>query len=140
MKVIPDLKDQLKILGQQDFNPLQTAILEDEMSEIDYCSDAKAVINNWSPDKVEIQVDTPTNQFLVISEIYYPGGWKITSHPDWEIHAVNTILRGIYIPAGKHHIVMEFVPDDIRYGTLITWVSSMILILFILAGCKMQRR
>ena len=71
---------------------------------------------------------------LVLSEIYYPEGWKITSHPHWKINAVNTILRGMFIPAGTHHIVMEFVPDDIRYGAFLTWGSTVTLMLCILAG------
>ena len=140
LKVIPELDDQLNTLRQQDFNPLITSIVENEMGDLVFNPDSKAIITNWSPDKIEIKVNTPTTQFLVISEIYYPGGWKITSHPDWEIHAVNTILRGIYIPAGKHHIVMEFVPDDIRYGTLLTWASTAILIIFIMAGMIIKRK
>ena len=71
---------------------------------------------------------------MILSEIYYPNGWTITSHTDWIIHPVNSILRGIKVPAGKNHIVMEFIPDDVKYGTLITYGSTGILILFILMG------
>jgi len=35
---------------------------------------------------------------------------------------------------------MEFVPDDIRYGTFLTWGSTAILILFILAGNFIKRK
>ena len=94
----------------------------------------------WSPDKIEIQAEVPRDQLLVLSEIYYPEGWKITSHPDWEIHPVNTILRGLHIPAGVHHIVMEFIPNDVRYGTFLTWGSTAILILFIMAGIISKRK
>ncbi|RMZ48882.1 hypothetical protein EB821_05230 [Candidatus Marinimicrobia bacterium PRS2] len=97
-------------------------------------------MTHWSPNKIEIDASMPTNQFLVLSEIYYSEGWEITSHPDWEIHRVNTILRGLQIPAGEHHIVMEFIPNDIRYGTFLTWGSTAILILFILAGIISKRK
>jgi len=85
-------------------------------------------------------VSALTDQLLVLSEIYYSKGWKITSHSDWEIHPVNTILRGIHIPAGEHHIVMEFIPDDVRYGTFLTWSSTVLLLLFIFVGFIDKRR
>ena len=47
---------------------------------------------------------------------------------------MNSILRGIKIPSGKHHIVMEFIPDDIRWGTIMTWSSTIVLILLLLSG------
>ena len=140
LKNIPELENQLNALRQQDFNPLQTAIVESEISGIEYNSEAKVEITHWSPNKIEIDASMPTNQFLVLSEIYYPEGWEITSHPDWQIHPVNTILRGLQIPAGEHHIVMEFIPNDVRYGTFLTWGSTAILILFILAGIISKRK
>ncbi len=140
LKNIPELENQLNALRQQDFNPLQTAIVESEISGIEYNPEAKVEITHWSPNKIEIDASVPTNQFLVLSEIYYPEGWEITSHPDWQIHPVNTILRGLQIPAGEHHIVMEFIPNDVRYGTFLTWGSTAILILFILAGIISKRK
>ena len=140
LKNIPELENQLNALRQQDFNPLQTAIVESEISSIEYNPEAKVKIIHWSPNKIEIDASVPTNQFLVLSEIYYPEGWEITSHPDWQIHPVNTILRGLQIPAGEHHIVMEFIPNDVRYGTFLTWGSTAILILFILAGIISKRK
>ena len=140
LKNIPELENQLNALRQQDFNPLQTAIVESEISGIEYNPEAKVEITHWSPNKIEIEASVPTNQFLVLSEIYYPEGWEITSHPDWQIHPVNTILRGLHIPAGEHHIVMEFIPNDVRYGTFLTWGSTAILILFILAGIISKRK
>ena len=78
--------------------------------------------------------------FIVFSEIYYPKGWEITSHPDWTIYPVNTILRGIYIPSGSHRMVMEFVPEDIYYGSILTWGSTALIIMLILSGVFLQRK
>ena len=132
--VIPEMEIQFTMLSKQDFNPLATAIIEKEVGEVEYNPNAQVHISHWSPDKIEIEVSTPTDQFLVLSEIYYPEGWEITSHPDWEIYPVNTILRGLHIPAGDHHFIMEFIPNDVRYGTFLTWGSTAVLLLFILAG------
>jgi hypothetical protein len=140
VEILTELNDQLDVLRKQGFNPLNTAVLEQQIGEIAYHPDADVEMMYWSPDKIEIQAEVPRDQLLVLSEIYYPEGWKITSHPDWEIHPVNTILRGLHIPAGAHQIVMEFIPNDIRYGTFLTWGSTAILILFILAGIISKRK
>ena len=79
-------------------------------------------------------VNVLSPQFLVLSEIFYPEGWEITSHPDWEIQQVNTVLRGIAIPQGNYSIIMEFIPNDIKYGAMITWTSTLILCLCIILG------
>ena len=84
--------------------------------------------------KIEINVNSDTNQFLVLSEIYYPEGWKVTSHIDMEIYPVNMILRGLYIPIGDYKITLEFLPKDIYYGNLISSFSSILLSFFILFG------
>jgi len=140
VKVISEMEKQLTVLRKPDFNPLVTAIIEKEVGVVEYNPNSQANITFWSPDKIEIEVSAPIDQFLVLSEIYYPEGWKITSHPDWEIHPVNTILRGIHIPAGEHHIVMEFIPDDVRYGTFLTWGSTVLLLLFIVVWINHKRK
>ena len=132
--VIPALNDQFNFIRTNGFNPQKTAILEQEISGVIYHPNSYAEIIYWSPDKIEIQAEVHTDQLLVLSEMYYSEGWEISSHSDWKILPVNSILRGIQIPSGKHHIVMEFIPDDVWYGSLITWISTGILILFILSG------
>ncbi len=140
LNVIPNLEGQLNALRNPRFNPQKIAIVEQSFPNIEYSADAIAEIIYWSPDKIDIQIEVPTEQLLVFSEIYYPEGWKITSHPNWDIHPVNTILRGIYIPAGQHTITMEFIPNDIFYGTAITWTSTGIFVMLILVGLIRKRK
>ena len=138
--VVPEIENQLAALRKQEFNPVHTSIVEKEVGGIEFNPNAQATITHWSPDKIDIDVSSTTDQLLVLSEIYYPEGWQITSHQDWEIHPVNTVLRGIHIPAGDHIIEMEFIPDDIRYGTFLTWGSTLALFLFILLGIIGNRK
>ena len=53
-----------------------------------------------------------------------------------EIIPVNTILRGLEVPAGEHTIVMEFLPDDLRLGTFITWSSFFISLIMVIMGIR----
>ena len=76
------------------------------------------------------QTNTAENQFAVFSEIYYENGWNAyidgekTSH-----YNVNYVLRGMYIPKGKHEIVFKYEPQIIRIGNKITLLSYALLLL-----------
>ena len=112
-------------------NPLKLSFVTHDPKEFKYSTNAKVEIVHWSPDKIEFELDIPSRQFMVLSEIFYQNGWEITSHSEWEIYPVNTILRGVYIPKGYHRMVMEFKPQDIYFGSLLTWLSTIIIILLI---------
>ena len=105
-----------------------------------YDENASIKISYWSPDRIELEVDVPSKQFIIFSEIFYPIGWKISNHTDWDIYSVNSILRGIYIPKGKHNIIMEFTPHDIYLGSLLTYLSTTIIIVLILLEVFITRR
>ena len=137
---ISDIDSQLQTLKQNDFNPLFLSFVEHDPQKFIYNTDAKVEIVHWSPNKIEFQLDVPTKQFMVISEIFYPEGWKITSHIDWDIHPVNSILRGIYVPTGQNKVVMEFIPEDILYGTILTFTSTLLILIFILSSTFINRK
>ena len=131
---------QLQTLRQNSFNPSTSSFVTHAPQDFEYNADAEVEIIHWSPDKIEFNLNAPSKQFMVLSEIFYPEGWKITSHPDWGIYPVNIILRGVYIPSGNHRMIMEFIPDDIFYGSIITWGSTVVIIMLILYGIFIRRR
>jgi len=79
--------------------------------------------------------DAPSEQLAVFSEIWYgpDKGWKvyIDDQPSKLLRA-NYALRAMRVPAGKHTIVMQFDPDSVRIGKLISLVSSGLLLLLAL--------
>ncbi len=140
LKNISNNDIQLETLRNNNFNPILNSFVEHDVNKFIYDSNSIAEIISWSPDKIEFSLDVPTKQFLLVSEIFYPKGWKITSHPDWEIYPVNSILRGVYIPTGSHRMVMEFIPDDIYYGSIMTLSSTLIIITLFLIGIYENRK
>jgi len=134
VRKVVSLEDQVKDLKQNDFDPMKTTLIESDIRSVEYSSTSEANISYWSPNKIVIEVNSQTNQFLVLSEMYYPDGWEITSHPDWNIYPANMILRGLYIPKGMHQITLEFRPNDIYLGNLIASASTLFLTLFLILG------
>ena len=84
----------------------------------------------WQPDHIRLEVATDQPALLVVSEIYYPAGWVArVDGGETPIFQVNTILRGVMVPAGRHTVTLEFDPADLRYGR---WISRLALLAIIL--------
>jgi hypothetical protein len=90
----------------------------------------------WSPDLVEFETNSTTEQFLVISEVFYKDGWYLTCNGNEQaIYEVNSIARGIKVPKGKNHFIMEFRPNEFKYGLLLSrFAVVLIILIFIYSG------
>jgi len=129
-------KEDNELLTQMNspyFNPSNLSYTKNNIPEFEpKHPDSKIINYNWSPNKIEIEVDIKNyNHFIGLSEIYYPN-WEITSH-DIDIIQINGLLRGFVAPAGKHTIVMEFNHDDVKYANMISFFSFIIMLLCILS-------
>ena len=90
-------------------------------------------IIKWEADKIQFKTKTQSDQFLVISEIYYPNGWTVSSNStEYKIYEVNNLVRGIFIPKGENEFVMSFDPYDLRIGKLISFISYILVLSLIL--------
>ncbi len=136
LTIIPEKNDQYAFLQQIDFNPVSESIIGAEIEKTEFGSDDRIIsLQHISPDEIQLETNTKTDQFLVLSEIYYPNGWKaFIDDNETEIYEVNTVLRGIPIPPGNHRIIFIFTPDDIKLGSIISIISLCISVLSICAG------
>lgn len=78
---------------------------------------------------------------LVVSEVYYPAGWK--AYVDGEetpILRANAILRAVYVTPGRHEIRFEFRPSGFRTGLTITIVSTILALALVAFGVIRRRR
>lgn len=73
-------------------------------------------------------------QLVIFSEIYYPKGWEcyIDGQPS-DYFRTDYVLRGLSVPAGKHEIKFIFNPSSYKTGTIISYASSVLLILMAIA-------
>jgi len=79
--------------------------------------------------------------FAVFSEIYYPEGWTCTiDGKEAKYCAVNYVLRGMEVPAGKHEIVWRFEPKSFSTGSTLSGIGSLLLVLSFLGVGGLQLR
>ena len=71
----------------------------------------------------------------MFSDIYYAAGWKAyVDEKETPIVKANYVLRAIRIPAGAHHIVFKFHPDNFYKAKNVSLVASFLLILVCIAA------
>ena len=124
--VIEDGAERLKFMNSPIFFPKKIALLEEPLSEIIYKPDSSsAKISLFEPNKLIVDVYTDKTALLVLSEVYYPKGWKATleNGEGLKINKTNHILRSMVIPEGKHTITLEFKPSTYYAGIRISWVG-----------------
>lgn len=80
----------------------------------------QAKIVHYSPRKVSIDVTTPVQQVLVLSDTYHPW-WRarINGNPV-EVLKANLALRAVVVPPGKHRVEFLMVPVSLYWGMAIT--------------------
>ncbi|MEJ2537860.1 MAG: YfhO family protein, partial [Calditrichia bacterium] len=124
--LIPDGVERLKYLNRPDFDPARTAILEEKPSEtIEVPDSAYAKVVSYAPEQIEYSVYTDKPALLMLSEIYYPKGWRafLDGEQDIKIYKTNHLLRSVVVPAGEHSIVFNFHPESYYLGLWISLVS-----------------
>ncbi len=146
-EIIPDAEEAWVRLRSASFEPGRTAVLhvplEMEIAPIDSASTASAVLLRHGPREMAWQVQTDAARLLVISEVYYPAGWKASiGGVDTPIVRANHLLRAVHVPAGAHEVVLRFDPRSYAVSAAVSAASTAVvyLVLLGLLGAKWYRR
>ena len=111
------------------FDPSTRAIVEtDDAVKSSVDTTAQVTVKNYKANEITLSTSSEEDQFLVLSEIFYPAGWEasIDGKPT-EIYKSNFVLRGLQIPAGEHTITMSFKPTSAIWGGRLAWMGHLIL-------------
>jgi hypothetical protein len=128
VQVFSDKVEMFTQLKDPNYDPEQVVYLEKAPNLVVTAPDTQLVdLTHWDIHNLSIDVYTDRPAQLVISEIYYPNGWKafIDGKPT-EIYQTNYILRSVSVPAGKHNITIEFRPSDVRIGLVLSILSIVV--------------
>ncbi|MCB0265223.1 MAG: YfhO family protein, partial [Calditrichaeota bacterium] len=130
--VISDGVERLRFMNTAAFDPATLAILEAPLDQpISAPDSSSASVKFFSPNKVEFDVYTDKTALLVVSEVYYPKGWKATleTGEELQIHKTNHILRSVVIPAGNHTLTMTFEPSTYYTSITYSWIGWIVVYL-----------
>lgn len=114
---------------EQDFDPETTAIVEtNDNISVPPDTSAQVSVESYDANTIELNTVSSENQFLVVSEIYYPDGWTATIDGEpTDIYQSNFVLRGLEVPGGEHTITMTFEPASHIWGLRLAWFGHLLL-------------
>ena len=94
-------------------------------------SSGKVDIVRLEDTEIVLQTQSRSDSFLVTSDIYYPG-WEATiDGQSAPLYRTDYVLRGISLPAGSHEVRFEYHPQPFYTGMTVTFLSLLILILWV---------
>lgn len=110
-----------------DFDPTKTVILEESqatgLSEIE---GGTIEFVKYRANEIVLAVETPTDGWLVLSEVYYPGWQATVDGEKTKVLRADYTFRAVQLPPGKHVVRMTFTPRTWQVGLAvsgITWIG-----------------
>lgn len=138
-RIVPKLSEQRQMLNRQDFNPMTEAVIGTELIQNPVYTDSvpySAEVTFFEANHIEVQVETPREGLLVLSENYLPIWWQATIDENpATIHRVNSFQRGIVVPEGNHTVRLEIVAKvfhaSLISANVLLWIAHLILLVFL---------
>ncbi|MFA8342129.1 MAG: YfhO family protein [Rhodothermaceae bacterium] len=143
IEFLPQPKDVILEMNKVEFNPADVALVleKDKFETNSFSAKGSIKVIEANPNEIKLEAKTDSEQFLVLSEIYYPAGWTaIINETETEIYKVNHLLRGIKIPAGKNKITFNFYPPTYQTGLILTWSGFIVALLLIVGSLYFERK
>ena len=98
-----------------------------------------AFITSFSPNRIEIKVNSKSPQFLCLLQSYYPG-WTVTVNSETDkINQFNILYMAVQIPEGSSTIVFEYKNPFIKASFIFSY-SFFALLLIILGWAWFLKR
>jgi len=130
-------------LDAQDFDPGQDALLAPgpapALSPLPPGQAGAVQITGRTPGSLELDVSSPAQALLVLSETYYPGWQARLDGSAAPVERVDYTLRGVLVPAGQHHLALVFQPATLLWGSLISGIT-LLAVAAVAWGGRLSRR
>jgi hypothetical protein len=129
-RVIKTRKSIFDFMKSGRFDPRRVAVIEENPPfAIAPAGANTAEIVKYDIHEIAISAWIQTPTILVLSEIYYPAGWKAyVDNKESRIYKTNYLLRGVFLQPGDHQVVFRFDPASYRTGE---WISGITLLLLL---------
>lgn len=110
-------------------------------AEATYSGEGSIKLTSYKANHLVYESESNAKQFAVFSEIYYPRGWNAYVDGALMPHtAVDYVLRGMVIPAGKHKVEFKFEPQTYKTGNSLAMVGSVLVLVTIGFSAYMEMK
>ena len=136
LNLLNSVNEGYSLLNKEDFSLSKNSFIIDDatnklnLDSLGYSEGSSVEISEWSPNKIVInsEIVGRKDHFVILSEAYFPYGWKVVGASDDKIFRVNNFIRGFFVPPGSSEITLYFNPQDINYSSIITYVFFLLIL------------
>ncbi|PIS31765.1 hypothetical protein COT42_00020 [Candidatus Saganbacteria bacterium CG08_land_8_20_14_0_20_45_16] len=130
-RIIKDRRKILAYLFSNQFEPQREVILEaDPHQAIDQAKpnglSDQVLVKEYSPNRVRLEVVSSQDQFLFLSDWYYPGWQATVAGQPVVIRRANYMFRAIRVGPGRQTVEFVYRPASFIVGaaiSLLTWLG-----------------
>ena len=142
VKSISNLQEARNIIWDDDkFDPKKTALVENiDFTQKNFnTKEININIIKYNNNEIILETNSSNNSFLVFSDYYYPGWRASIDNIETKIYKTNGILKGIYLPKGKHTIIFNYTPSYFWVCAIIS-LSTFIFVIIGAAVLSFRRK
>lgn len=128
------------------FDPAKETLLEKSNNELRTASPGKDLSKQdikWldnSANRLELEVSSSMPGLLVLTDHFYPGWIAKLDSKNVPILRANGLLRGVFVPEGKHVIEFAYEPTSLKTALVITFAGLLILIVISCVALVLDKR
>lgn len=134
----PNPDDVFDVMCEDDLDFERAAVLEtrEKLAAPSGGHNGTATIVDVTSATMTVQVDAPSESFLVVSEAFYPGWHAYVDGAYAEIYPAYHAFRAVRVPEGAHEVQFRYEPASFRTGfnvsvaTLIAGCAAALVVLF----------
>ena len=91
-----------------------------------------AELVDYQPQVVRVRAESDRPGYLVLTDTWFPG-WRATvdGRPA-RVWRANYAVRAVWIPPGRHDVVLQYAPLILRVGVIVTAASACIVLVLLL--------
>jgi hypothetical protein len=122
-KILPAESDERTFMTSPEFDPSRMVALEEDAGispDTSYAPGWTAAITSYTLNEITLDVNSPKDGILVLSEVYYPGWEALVDGKSETVLRADWNLRAIRMPRGAHTVRVRFEPRSFHTGLLVT--------------------
>lgn len=98
---------------------------------------AKTVINLYTAEDVQVQTNSETGGYLVLTDSNYPGWTATVDGAPATIEVADGLFRAVAVPEGTHTVEFRFEPTSLKWGAMGSGLAAVVWLL--LSGWAMRK-
>lgn len=137
--VVEDHGSAFDAIHQEDFDPLQTVILESGKALQQKAGETAITILNYDPNHMAFEVSTENSSYFLLSDIYHPHWRAKVNDEETPILVADYALRAVALQPGNNVIEMWFSPPSWTWGLTVSLITYLSLVVIIVIWYRRRR-